>query len=103
MHRCLTAALQAGQITTDYPDVKRGLHRGFRISCAILRPCAESPMRVASRRACVSAFFALMTHQMAARWYEGACAWKNSHAAWSARNSCSCSELNAGVCPCSNE
>ena len=44
------------------------------------RPCSESSMRVARRRALVSSFLALMTHQIAGFRYDGGCASKNAHA-----------------------
>jgi hypothetical protein len=44
------------------------------------RPRAESSMRAASRRCLVSSFFALITHQLAVRWYQGGWDRKNSHA-----------------------
>jgi hypothetical protein len=46
---------------------------GQRVIDAIVRPCAESSISVASRLSLVSSFFALTTHQIAALRYDPAC------------------------------
>jgi len=52
----------------------------------MVRPAAESAIRVRSRRSRVSGFLALTTQKIAVRWYQGGRARKNAHAAASARN-----------------
>ena len=53
----------------------------------IRRRCsADAAISVARRRACVSAFTALTTYQMVARWYHGACFEYQAHAALFALN-----------------
>ena len=57
-----------------------------RVSGGMVRPAAESAISVRRRRSRVSGFLALTTHQIAARWYQGARARKKVQALPSARN-----------------
>ncbi len=80
------------------PSLRSGAAAGQpRRSCLIRRPCCESSIRVASRRALVASLFALMTHQVAGFRYESGCAWKNAHAFLFARNSRSWARVNAAL------
>jgi hypothetical protein len=74
---CTAEAIKIAKLTHDS---QHGLAAyGFK-NCLIRFPCDESAISCFSLRLRVSSFFALTTHQMAARRYHAGCAEKNVNA-----------------------